>query len=860
MRLDRLVPLLALPLLAGVSLGQVRIAESPSTVYSTIQAAVNAAPIGATVLVQEGDYASFTISQSLSVVAMPGANVRIPNGNVRVQFLDESETALISGLAIGPPPLAATPTLEIVHCQGVVRVEDCELIGAEGENDEFSFGADAVYIDSSPKVVIGNSTLKGGDPHTFYGHPARGGRGLFSNSGAALFHSVVEGGDCGSTAYFDAGHGGVGMVLRSGLQFVSGCEVRGGSGGYASDWLPGYGGDGGDGLRSRKAHLHLQDSVTQGGPGGGSFAGTPGPDGTPLVTGWTPWLYSSTARRLVTETLQVAGGTATMTVHGEPGDRVYLAVSSHPGHELVPGLGMRMLPRSAVVSTTPNVVIGGTGSESFDLPVLATGRVYLQAFVQDASGQVHLSSPAHLVVLDPVTPDCNGNGVSDFVDLWTGATTDADLDLVPDHCQSPTTYFIDAGAAPGGDGSFASPFTDFASGLAVATDGTTLLVAGGLYSGPSNRDLDLAGREVTLIGLDGAASCILDCEGLGRAFLGVGDFASIRELTIVNGKATTGRGGAILAGAGARVLNCVLADCEASAGGAIFADGPITVIDCSFSGCQALDATDIGGGGLAVSASTASAESRVLRSTFVQCSSASQGGGAAFLGDADFALSHIGVIDCNAVEGGGFHFTPSANRSLLLQQCRVTQCNADLGAGVGIASAYDQLRVLSCTFAGNTATTEGGGFYIVTDPSPPSPPLSHLRNTILWDNQAPTGAQLSLREQGSLEVSHCDVQGGAPAVHLARGHLLHWGTGNLDADPLFQSLHLGLDIGSPCIDAGSNVLLPVDRHDVDGDGVLAEPLPIDSAWQPRQVDDPGSADTGQGSAPVVDIGAMEFQG
>ena len=64
--------------------------------------------------------------------------------------------------------------------------------------------------------------------------------------------------------------------------------------------------------------------------------------------------------------------------------------------------------------------------------------------------------------------------------------------------------------------------------------------------------------------------------------------------------------------------------------------------------------------------------------------------------------------------------------------------------------------------------------------------------------------------------------------------------------------------GSPCIDAGSNADVPADAADRDGDGNTAEPLPFDLAGGGRFVDDPATADSGVGTAPIVDIGAYEY--
>jgi hypothetical protein len=65
-----------------------------------------------------------------------------------------------------------------------------------------------------------------------------------------------------------------------------------------------------------------------------------------------------------------------------------------------------------------------------------------------------------------------------------------------------------------------------------------------------------------------------------------------------------------------------------------------------------------------------------------------------------------------------------------------------------------------------------------------------------------------------------------------------------------------LAAGSPYIDSGNNSALPSD--DADADDVISEPLPMDLAGDVRNLDDAATADTGNGSAPIVDMGAYEF--
>ena len=49
------------------------------------------------------------------------------------------------------------------------------------------------------------------------------------------------------------------------------------------------------------------------------------------------------------------------------------------------------------------------------------------------------------------------------------------------------------------------------SAIDAAQDGDEVLVADGIYTGPGNRDLDFAGRLITVRSENGPGNCIIDC-------------------------------------------------------------------------------------------------------------------------------------------------------------------------------------------------------------------------------------------------------------------------------------------------------------------------------------------------------------
>ena len=112
-------------------------------------------------------------------------------------------------------------------------------------------------------------------------------------------------------------------------------------------------------------------------------------------------------------------------------------------------------------------------------------------------------------------------------------------------------------------------------------------------------------------------------------------------------------------------------------------------------------------------------------------------------------------------------------------------------------------------------------------------------NSILWNNVD----ELAVSDGGSFDVSW------SIAPVTVEGENL------IASDPLFLSAptndgsgnapNLELQPGSPAIDSGNNDSIPMGLENVDAAGLS------------RRRDDPATADTGSGEAPIVDRGAYE---
>jgi hypothetical protein len=84
--------------------------------------------------------------------------------------------------------------------------------------------------------------------------------------------------------------------------------------------------------------------------------------------------------------------------------------------------------------------------------------------------------------------------------------------------------------------------TGDAPSIQAAVDSTTppdtVMLASGVFTGPGNRDVNFRGKAITLMSESGAASTIIDCEGLGGGIVFNGNEGSgsvLSGITVTNG-------------------------------------------------------------------------------------------------------------------------------------------------------------------------------------------------------------------------------------------------------------------------------------------------------------------------------------
>jgi len=354
----------------------------------------------------------------------------------------------------------------------------------------------------------------------------------------------------------------------------------------------------------------------------------------------------------------------------------------------------------------------------------------------------------------------------------------------------------------------------------------SLFSAAGIYIGLYNLSVQL--RDCWFIQNTAERSTAVECTG----------DVLIERCSFLSNTATDGSGAALFANYEALVVNCTFIGNTATMnGGAVRCQaGSMTFMDCDFMGNEA------GGNGGAFWSTYVASPTLVGCSFTANRSAGDYGGG---------ALCHAGldleVVNCsfsgNAARthhGGAVCYrTPTMpTLRLRLSNCLILDNEAvGYGGGIYLLTWDNSVIVTNCTMAGNTDGEDGGAIFI------DSGGLS-ATNCVLYSNAGP-----SIGGDGAV-VRYSDVEGG------------YAGEGNIDADPLFRDPANGdfrLSSGSPCIDAADNTALPYDELDLDDDGDIDEPIPIDLDWNPRLIDDPNTEDTGHGEPPIVDMGAYEFQ-
>lgn len=306
-----------------------------------------------------------------------------------------------------------------------------------------------------------------------------------------------------------------------------------------------------------------------------------------------------------------------------------------------------------------------------------------------------------------------------------------------------------------------------------------------------------------------------------------------------------------------------------SHGGAIFVqtDGTVTILDSDFIGNASS-----WGAGINVSCSTnqlgLEATALIQGCTFMD-NTAGFGGGifgqTIEAGYFDNPESTIEVNDCDFL--GNVADASCCNTGIYWSLCwqdGVTW-GTYFGGGLDLRASTGTIRLANSLFAANEAV-DAAGFHMSTCGEVDFDLFGgtiEVANVTVADNIG-EGVRLRVGFTGDMDLSNLIVTGNTeaqlpteflnPVDGMATIDVTYSnveggfeGAGNIDVDPGFVGDgDYRLAAGSAAIDAGDNT-------------ALDESIITDLAGDPRYVDDPDTADTGFGRAPIIDMGAYEFQ-
>lgn len=245
-------------------------------------------------------------------------------------------------------------------------------------------------------------------------------------------------------------------------------------------------------------------------------------------------------------------------------------------------------------------------------------------------------------------------------------------------------------------------------GIDAASDGDTVLVAPGTYTGDGNRDIYFRGKAIVVMSEGGAEATIVDCQASfgnrHRGFLfvgGEGPNAILRGFTIRNGFADGSGGGILIKSSSPKIFDCILADNESylfsNGGGIHLFKSSAHISSCAFTSNFASH-----GGGISIEEGSSP---NIFTCTFRN--NRAGDGGAIHSIDSEATIVGCEINENRAFgEGGGVYYSDSY---LTIHTCTINENTADrLGGGIstwlrGLAMITD------CVIQGNVSMEDGGG-------------------------------------------------------------------------------------------------------------------------------------------------------
>ncbi|MBC8277255.1 MAG: right-handed parallel beta-helix repeat-containing protein, partial [FCB group bacterium] len=375
-----------------------------------------------------------------------------------------------------------------------------------------------------------------------------------------------------------------------------------------------------------------------------------------------------------------------------------------------------------------------------------------------------------------------------------------------------------------------SEYATIQAAIDASSDGDTVLVEDGIYTGNGNYYIDFGGRAIVVTSENGPENCIIDCENQGRGFnfqSGEDSVSVVSGFTITNG--WVGHGGAfyILDNSSPKIDNCHIIDNSASGngGGIRIEDSDPIIRNCLISGNSS---TTMSCGGISCSSSNAAIENCIIEYN----SGPSAGGGGFFSGQFSTPTVRNCTIRSNTANKGG-GILVYAQSDINLENCAIDSNNASGadgdGGGIYVSVGCDA-HIANCTLSGNTAQYQGGGICVYMG-------NLYLENSIITNSIGEGGIYFD-NPYPATSIAYSDFNGNENGAF----------TGNVPAD--LGAISTTNVNGDPC-DVFSNIFLdPLFNTNPDSAYRLTEDSPCIDAGDPAGLLDPDGT--------VADMGAYYF--
>ncbi len=361
----------------------------------------------------------------------------------------------------------------------------------------------------------------------------------------------------------------------------------------------------------------------------------------------------------------------------------------------------------------------------------------------------------------------------------------------------------------------------------ATSNGDTVLVFPGTYV----ENITFLGKDITVISKRGPSVTIINGDNSGSVVCFQNNESSAAVLmgfTITNGYATEGGGIRCESASPMIIDNIIIGNGTNCIGGGIacFGGSPLICGNIIF-GNWASEYTGEGGKGGGIYADGSSLN--IICNLFESNEASrywdySKGGGI-------YANDCSGVIACNvflyndACTGSGGAISLWKCDGVSIINSVIAENHASFkGGGIECSNSPD-VCIHNCTITGNQATW---GSALMCHGGMLLPCSVSVLNSIIWSNGPGEDIRLSWNVYPvTLDIAYTDLEDGQEAIVMESGSTMYWGSGMIDADPLFvtgplSEYHLTDGI-SPCIDAGHPGTMYFDPEDPENPGYALWP-------------------------------------